>query len=73
LRAAWRVMVVGVVDPTKLVFVDECGTHTSLAPVYGYFPKARGYVCRCRATEVYEHDLLAGEHHFRGDGTISCG
>ena len=66
-------MVVGVVDPTKLVFVDECGTHTSLAPVYGYLvPKARGYVCRCRATEVYEHDL-AGEHHFRGDGTISCG
>jgi hypothetical protein len=39
LRAAWRVMVVGVVDPTKLVFVDECGTHTSLAPVYGYCPK----------------------------------
>jgi hypothetical protein len=31
--------VVGVVDPTKLVFVDECGTHTSLAPVYGYCPK----------------------------------
>jgi transposase len=39
LRAAWRVMVAGVVDPTKLVFVDECGTHTSLAPVYGYSPK----------------------------------
>ena len=29
----------GVVDPTKLVFVDECGTHTSLAPLYGYCPK----------------------------------
>jgi hypothetical protein len=28
LRAAWRVMVAGVVDPKKLVFVDECGTHT---------------------------------------------
>jgi transposase len=39
LRAAWRVMVAGIVDPTKLVFVDECGTHTSLAPVYGYSPK----------------------------------
>jgi len=34
-------MVVGVVDPTKLVFVDECGTHTSLAPVYGYCPKGQ--------------------------------
>jgi DDE superfamily endonuclease len=32
-------MVAGVVDPGKLVFVDECGTHTSLAPVYGYSPK----------------------------------
>jgi hypothetical protein len=39
LRAAWRVMVAGVVDPRKLVFVDECGTHTSLAPVYGYCAK----------------------------------
>ena len=39
LRAAWRVMVAGVVDPTKVVFVDECGTHTLLAPVYGYSPK----------------------------------
>ena len=29
-----------VLDPTKLVFVDEeCGTHTSLAPVYGYSPR----------------------------------
>jgi transposase len=39
LRAAWRVMVAGVLDPSKLVFVDECGTHTSLAPLYGYCPK----------------------------------
>ncbi len=37
--AAWRVMVAGVLDPGRLVFVDECGTHTSLAPVYGYSPK----------------------------------
>ncbi len=39
MRAAWRVMVAGVLDPGRLVFVDECGTHTSLAPVYGYSPK----------------------------------
>ena len=32
-------MVAGVLDPRKLVFVDECGTHTSLAPLYGYSPK----------------------------------
>ncbi len=29
---------VGCVDPGRLVFVDEVGTHTSLAPVYGYAP-----------------------------------
>jgi transposase len=33
------VMVAGVLDPGRLVFVDECGTHTSLAPLYGYCPK----------------------------------
>jgi transposase len=27
------------VEPERLVFVDECGTHTSLAPLYGYAPK----------------------------------
>jgi transposase len=32
-------MVAGVVDPRRLVFVDECGVHTSLAPVYGYSPQ----------------------------------
>jgi transposase len=26
-------------DPERLVFVDECGTHTSLAPLYGYAPR----------------------------------
>ena len=39
MRAAWKVLVAEVLDPTKLVFVDECGTHTSLAPVYGYSPR----------------------------------
>jgi transposase len=39
LRAAWRVMVAAAVAPERLVFVDECGTHTSLAPIYGYAPE----------------------------------
>ncbi len=39
MRCAWRVMVAGALDPRRLVFVDECGTHTSLAPIYGYSPK----------------------------------
>jgi hypothetical protein len=32
-------MVSGEVDPERLVFVDEMGVHTSLAPLYGYSPK----------------------------------
>jgi transposase len=31
-------MEVGHVDPGRLVFVDEMGTHTSLAPLYAYAP-----------------------------------
>src|SRR5215208_4081055 len=38
-RAAWRVMVAAVVNPQRLIFVDECGTHTSLGPIYGYAPR----------------------------------
>jgi hypothetical protein len=38
-RATWRVMVAAVVEPERLVFVDECGTHTSMAPLYGYAPR----------------------------------
>jgi transposase len=43
LRAAWRVMVAGEtgIDARRLVFVDECGTHTSLAPLYGWAPKGQ--------------------------------
>ncbi len=32
-------MVGGALDPRRLIFVDECGTHTSVAPVYGYCPR----------------------------------
>ena len=32
-------MVAARVEPERLLFVDECGTHTSLAPLYGYAPK----------------------------------
>lgn len=39
MRAAWRVMVAAAVDPEVLVFVDEMGVHTSLAPIYGYAPR----------------------------------
>jgi transposase len=32
-------MVTAKVAPERLVFVDECGTHTSMAPLYGYAPR----------------------------------
>ena len=32
-------MVAAAVEPQKLLFVGECGLHTSLAPIYGYAPK----------------------------------
>ena len=32
-------MVAAEIDPERLVFVDEMGLHTSLAPLYGYAPK----------------------------------
>lgn len=32
-------MVAAVVEPERLIFVDECGTHTSLSAIYGYAPK----------------------------------
>jgi hypothetical protein len=37
LRVLWRTEV-GRVEPERLVFVDEMGTHTSLAPLYAYAP-----------------------------------
>jgi transposase len=45
LRAAWRVALARVVDPRRLVFVDEMGTNTSLYPLYGWAP--RGERARC--------------------------
>jgi transposase len=32
-------MVAAAVEPERLIFVEECGTHTSLAPICGYAPK----------------------------------
>jgi transposase len=32
-------MVAAEVEPERLLFVDECGVHTSLSPIYGYAPR----------------------------------
>jgi hypothetical protein len=36
-RLPWQEELGGL-DPSRLVFVDEMGTHTSLAPLYAYSP-----------------------------------
>ena len=36
LRAAWRALVAGQIDARRLVFVDEMGSNTSLAPLYAW-------------------------------------
>jgi hypothetical protein len=36
LRAAWRVLVAEALDAGRLVFVDEMGANTSLAPLHGW-------------------------------------
>jgi transposase len=33
------VTVAATVEPERLLFVDECGVHTSLSPIYGYTPR----------------------------------
>jgi hypothetical protein len=40
-RAAWQVMIAKEIDAGRFVFVDECGTNTSLSPLYAWAPKGR--------------------------------
>ncbi|HVF02946.1 MAG TPA: hypothetical protein VNA27_16600 [Rubrobacteraceae bacterium] len=37
-RAAWRTLVAGAVDTSRLMFVDEMSANTSLCPLYAYSP-----------------------------------
>ena len=47
LRAAWRVMVAGALDPQRLVFVDEMGANLALCPLYAW--SKRGERVRVKA------------------------
>ena len=74
-RAAWRVMVAATVEAQRLIFVDGCGTHTSLAPIYGYAPRGhRLYLSapRSRGKNTTLHDA-AFEHDHGRDGTVANG
>jgi transposase len=39
LRASFRVMVISSIEPDRFVFVDECSSNTSLAPLHGWARK----------------------------------
>ncbi len=46
LRAPWRVLVAGEIDARRLVFVDEMGSNTSLAPLYAWSPRGERALAR---------------------------
>jgi hypothetical protein len=50
LRAAWRALVIGKISAERLVFVDEMGSNTSLAPLYAWAPKGKRACCSTPAT-----------------------
>ena len=59
-RAAWRALVARGLDADRLVFVDEMGTNTSLAPLYAWSRRGEAGTCE-RATQLgsERHTLLA--------------
>jgi transposase len=60
-------MEIGCVDPGRLVFVDEMGTHTSLAPLFAYAPvgeRAFFEISRNRGTNT----TLLSSLHLNGIG-----
>jgi transposase len=59
LRAAWRVLVAGRLDARRLVFVDEMGANTSLAPIYAWAPRGRRAYCSLPRNRGPNTTLLA--------------
>jgi len=45
LRAAWRTLVAAQIDASRLVFVDECSTNTSLRPLYAWSRRGERAFC----------------------------
>ena len=59
LRAAWRVIVAGALDPRRFVFVEEMGTNASLCALYAYAPKGRRAYTRVPRNRGANTTLLA--------------
>src|SRR3712207_7659607 len=56
-------MVAQKVDPERLVFVDEMGTNTSLAPLYAYSPKGTRSYAQVPRNRGPNTTLLRSEEH----------
>jgi hypothetical protein len=61
-------MVVQEFDPERLVFVDEMGVHTSLAPLYGYSPKGERVSLEVPRNRVARTSRFSSFDHPFGDG-----
>jgi hypothetical protein len=55
-------MEVSYVDPERLMFVDEMGTHTSLAPLYAYAPTGQRAFFEIPSNRGTNTTLLASLH-----------
>jgi transposase len=69
LRIAWRVLVARALDQRRLVFVDEMGTTTSLAPLYAWAPKGERARCEMPRNRGKNTTLLAS---MTAEGMGSC-
>src|SRR5919199_593126 len=63
LRAAWRVMVAARTKANRFVFVDECSTNTTLAPLYAWSPKGQRARCKVPRNHGPNVTLLASMTH----------
>ena len=69
LRIAWRVLVARALDQRRLVFVDEMGTTTSLAPLCAWAPKGERARCEMPRNRGKNTTLLAS---MTAEGMGSC-
>ncbi len=59
MRAAWRALVAGKIDAERLVFVDEMGSNTSLAPLHAWAPRSERARCSVARNGGKNTTLLA--------------
>ena len=59
LRTPWRVVVAGIVGAERFVFVDECGTNTSLRQLYAWSRRGEQVPCSAPRNRAANVTLLA--------------